>query len=72
MLKKGETVKWESEAIKSFQNIKEAIKMAPVLKSPNFSKPLQLFSFASFHIVATCLLQKNEEGFEQPSAFFNM
>jgi len=39
MLKKGATVKWEDEATESFQNIKEAIKMAPVLKSPNFSKP---------------------------------
>jgi len=46
--------------------------MAPVLKSPNFSRPFQVFSFASFHTVAACLLQKNEDGFEQPIAFFSM
>jgi len=46
--------------------------MAPVLKSPDFSKPFQLFSFASFHTIVACLLQKNDDGFEQPIAFFSM
>lgn len=32
---------------------------------------MHIFSFASFHIVAVVLLQKNEEGFEQPIAFFS-
>ena len=30
---------------------------------------MHIFSFASFHTVAIVLLQKNEEGYEQPIAF---
>ena len=32
---------------------------------------MHIFSFASFHTIAAVLLQKNEEGFEQPIAFFS-
>jgi hypothetical protein len=45
--------------------------MAPVLISPDYSKPFLVFSFASFDTVAAVLLQKNEEGREQPIAFFS-
>jgi hypothetical protein len=43
---------------------------APVLISPNYSKDFLIFSFASFDTVAVVLLQKNEEGREQPISFF--
>jgi len=32
---------------------------------------MYIFSFASFHTVVAVLLQKNEEGYEQPIAFFS-
>ena len=32
---------------------------------------MHIFSFASFHTVAAILLQKNDEGYEQPIAFFS-
>jgi hypothetical protein len=41
------------------------------LASPDYTKEFQIFSFASEHTIATILLQKNEEGFEQPIAFFS-
>jgi hypothetical protein len=44
---------------------------APVLISPDYSKYFMIFSFSSFDTVATVLLQKNDEGFEQPIAFFS-
>jgi hypothetical protein len=44
---------------------------APVLISPDYSKDFLIFSFASFDTVAAVLLQKNEEGREQPISFFN-
>lgn len=62
---------WEGEPTKEFQGIKQAIKDAPILKTPDYNKPMQIFSFASFHTVAAMLLQKNSEGFEQPIAFFS-
>jgi hypothetical protein len=71
MLKKNSEVKWTSEAKAYFQRIKKVIREAPVLASPDYTKEFLIFSFASEHTIATVLLQKNEEGFEQPIAFFS-
>lgn len=71
MLKKGEKVIWLEDPLKDFQDIKDAIKAAPILKSPYYCKPFELFTFASFHIVVGVLLQKSDEGFEQPISFFS-
>jgi hypothetical protein len=48
-----------------------ALTEAPVLISPNYSKDFLVFSFASFDTIEAVLLQKNEEGREQPIAFFS-
>ena len=66
MLRKYNEIKWIPEARKTFSDIKKALKESPVLNSPNCSKYFKIFSFASEHIVARVLLQKNEQGFEQP------
>lgn len=71
MLKKGAEIKWTNEAFEALVSIKRAIKEVPVLKSSDFSKPFQVFSFASFHTIATVMLQNNNEGHEQPVAFFS-
>ena len=71
MLKKGEEVKWDEEPSKAFDEIKEAIKNAPILRAPNYAKPMHIFSVASFHTIGAIHLQKNEEGFEQPISFFS-
>lgn len=52
-----------------FSKIKTALTQAPVLISHDFEKDFQIYSFASEHTIAGELLQKNEEGFEQPIAF---
>jgi hypothetical protein len=41
------------------------------LISPDYTKDFYLFSFASEHTIAAVLLQKNNEGYEQPIAFFS-
>lgn len=64
MLKKGAEIKWTNEALEAFVNIKRPLKEAPILKSPDFSKPFQVFSFASFHTIVVVMLQKNDEGHE--------
>jgi hypothetical protein len=71
MLKKNSEVKWTTEAKASFTHIKKVISEVPVLASPDYLKDFLVFSFAFEHTVATVLLQKNEEGFEQPIAFFS-
>jgi hypothetical protein len=42
-----------------------------VLISPDYSKDFLIFSFASCDTVAAVLLQKNDQGQEQPIAFFS-
>ena len=56
---------------KSFEDIKLALNKTPVLICPKFDRDFILFSFASEHTFAAVLLQKNDEGYEQPIAFFS-
>ena len=42
-----------------------------MLISPDYSKDCMIFYFASFDTVAAVLLQKNDQGQEQPIAFFS-
>jgi hypothetical protein len=71
MLRKGHEIKWTSEPRESFVQIKKALTEAPVLVSPNYSKDFLIFSFASCDTVAAVLLQKNDQGQEQPISFFS-
>jgi hypothetical protein len=71
MLKKGNEVRWTTELWAYFDQIKKALIETPMLISPDYSTEFLIFSFASFDTVAAVLLQKNEEGREQPIAFFN-
>jgi hypothetical protein len=71
MLKKNSEVKWTAEAKAMFAHIKKVISEAPVLASPDYIKYFLIFSFTFEHTITVVLLQKNEEGFEQPIAFFS-
>lgn len=71
MLRKDNNIEWTPEAKKSFADIKKAISEALVLVSPDFSKDFLIFSFALEHTIAGVLLQKNQEGNEQPIAFYS-
>jgi hypothetical protein len=71
MLKKDSEFKWATEAKASFERIKKMIGEASVLASPDYMKEILIFSFTSEHTIAVVLLQKNDEGFEQPISFFS-
>lgn len=71
MLKKENEVKWSPNCQESFSRINIAFTEALVLVSPDYSIPFYIFSFASPHTIAAVLLQKNNEGHEQPIAFFS-
>ena len=71
MLKKENQVVWTAEAKRSFQQIKDAISKAPILASPDCSREFHVFSFASEFTIAGVLLQENNEGSDQPIAFFS-
>jgi hypothetical protein len=44
---------------------------APVLVIPNYAKEFFIFSFTSEETIVAVLLQKNEQGHEQPISIFN-
>jgi hypothetical protein len=71
MLKTDSEMKWTVEAKASFEQVKKTISKVPVLASPDYAKEFLIFSFTSEHTIVAVLLQKNEEGFEQPIAFFS-
>ena len=71
MLRKENEIKWTPEARKSFLDIKKELIEAHVLNNLDFSRDFQIFSFASEHTVVGVLLQKNEQGFEQPIDFYS-
>jgi hypothetical protein len=71
MLRKENEVKWTTESINYFDQIKKALTEAPMLISPDYSKDFLIFSFPSFDTVAVVLLQNNVEGLEHPIAFFS-
>ena len=56
MLRKDHEIKWNTDARRSFREIKQAISEAPVFVSPNFTKYFLVFSYASEHTIAAVLL----------------
>jgi len=70
MLRKGNEIKWNPEAKKSFEDINVALTKAHVLSSLDFMKDFILFLFASEHTIVSVLLQKDKQNFEKPIAYF--
>jgi ribonuclease HI len=71
LLKKDVKFEWKEESRQAFETIKTAICEAPVLISPDYNKDFLIFSFASEDTIAGVLLQKNDQGHEQPIAYFS-
>jgi len=70
-LRKDHEVKWTISSRYAFDQIKKAIFEAPTLASPDYTKPFNIFSFASETTLVVVLLQKNEDSHDQPIAFFS-
>lgn len=70
MLKKDSTIKWTIELKRSFEDIKLALTKTPILISPKLGRDFIIFSFALKHTIVVVLLQKNDQGYEQPIFFF--
>jgi len=71
MLKKDSSIKWTVEAKQSFEEIKMALTRTLVFTSPQFDRDFIIFSFALEHTIAAVLLQKDDQGCENPIAFFS-
>ena len=71
MLKKGIVFSWTKEGKHSFELIKEALAAAPTLLNPDFSKDFILYAYGNIDSIAAMLVHQNDEGSEQPLAFFS-
>jgi hypothetical protein len=71
LLKKDVKFEWNDESKRAFESIKTAICEAPVLISPDYEKDFQIFSFASEDTIVGVLLQKNDQGHDQPIAYMS-
>nr|CAI5851281.1 unnamed protein product [Callosobruchus analis] len=66
--KKGQNIEWTDEADRAFAQIKQSLTTAPVLASPDFSKPFVLYCDASDTGVGSVLYQETD-GIEHPIAY---
>ena len=71
MLKKYVDVRWDDESKEAFYVINRALKESLVLISLSYKRDFVIFPFSLEHTIATVLLQKNDDGFEQPISFCN-
>jgi len=69
LLKKNKTFKWTEEANEAFKTLKTKLTTAPVLTTPDFSKPFCIQCDASSVGIGGVLTQANEVGEEMPIAF---
>ena len=64
-------LRWSSKCQVSFQQLKQCLCQAPVLKSPNFERTFILQTDASNRGVGAVLTQKDDGGGEHPIAFYS-
>ena len=69
LLKTGVRFEWTDQCKQAFEQLKNALISAPVLKLPDFSKPFILTTDASYKGIAYILGQKDENGKEHPCAY---
>jgi hypothetical protein len=69
LLKKDMVFKWDDKTIKSFEYIKDAISLSPVMISPDYLHDFIIFSFSSQDTIAGVLLQKDVGDHEHSITF---
>jgi hypothetical protein len=63
--------KWDDERNNAFNDIKNSIYQAPVLRSPDFNKDFFLYTFASDQSLAAVLTQKDDDNNEDLMSFMS-
>lgn len=70
-LKKSKSFLITDEAVLSFNKLKEAMLSAPVLISPDYSKPFSIHCDASTVGIGSVLTQTDDEGHDRPIFYFS-
>ena len=64
-------VNWSEKCGQAFSKLKELLCSAPILHSPDFSKPFMLQTDASDRGIRAVLSQKSEDGVEHPVSYYS-
>ena len=71
LLKKDVEFKWDKACQSNFEDLKQALCSTPVLRFPNYNQQFILFTDASMYAVGVVLSQLNNDGLDQPVAYFS-
>lgn len=72
LLKKNKQFKWNPQAQGAFEMLKGKLSSAPILITPDFSKPFLLLCDASLHGLGCVLAQLSVDGSELPIAYMSV
>jgi hypothetical protein len=71
MIRKDIKFKWDDEQKYAFNNIKVAIYQAPMLRSPDFNRYFNLYTFASDQSLVVILTRKDDDSKEAPMSLMS-
>jgi RNase H-like domain found in reverse transcriptase/Reverse transcriptase (RNA-dependent DNA polymerase)/Integrase zinc binding domain/Integrase core domain/Zinc knuckle len=71
LLRKGVSYVWSDECEQAFVTMKQRLTSAPVLMTPDFSKPFTIHTDASMDGVGAILSQKDDNGHEHPIIYIS-
>jgi hypothetical protein len=71
MIQKDVDFKWDDERKDAFNNIKDAISRAPVLRIPYFNTNFSLYTFASDQLLVVVLTHNDDDNNEAPMSFMS-
>jgi len=71
LLKKNKVLSWTQAAEDAFNQLKTKLVSSPILRTPNFKKPLILLCDANLYGLGCVLAQEDEDGVELPIAYMS-
>lgn len=71
LLKKNCTFKWSNECHQAFDKLKDVLSEAPVLVTPNYSKPFKITVDACDTGMGAVISQKGDDSLEHPISFYS-
>ena len=70
-LKHTKLLKFNSDQLRSFENLKRCLSNAEILFTPRYDRHFIIHTDASDYAVGACLSQMDDEGKERPIAYFS-
>jgi len=71
LLKKNQKWFWGADQQKAFQELKDRLTTAPVLRQPDFNREFELHTDASSIAIGSCLMQRSDDSTPHAIAYFS-